>query len=58
MKTKQIDFSNGKVFENIMLAAGPMLVAQVLNAVIREIMGKHRPIPPRARTPSPGIFPI
>lgn len=31
MKTKQIDFSNGKVFENIMLAAGPMLVAQVLN---------------------------
>lgn len=28
---KQIDFSNGKILENIVLSATPMLVAQVLN---------------------------
>lgn len=31
MKAKQIDFSNGRVVENVAFAAVPMLVAQVLN---------------------------
>lgn len=31
MKTRQIDFSNGKILENIIMSATPMLVAQLLN---------------------------
>ncbi len=31
MKTKQIDFSNGRIMENVIRSAAPMLVAQVLN---------------------------
>lgn len=31
MKTRQIDFSSGKILENIIMSATPMLVAQLLN---------------------------
>ena len=31
MKARQIDFSNGKILENIIMCATPMLVAQLLN---------------------------
>lgn len=31
MKAKQIDFSNGRIVEHMVLAAAPMLVAQLLN---------------------------
>lgn len=31
MKTRQIDFSSGKILENIIMSAIPMLVAQLLN---------------------------
>lgn len=37
MKIKQIDFSNGKIIENIFLAATPMLVAQILNLMYNII---------------------
>lgn len=37
MKVKQIDFSNGKILENIFLAATPMLVAQILNLMYNII---------------------
>lgn len=44
MNTKQIDFSNGKVIENIFLAAFPMMVAQILslmyNIVDRIYLGR------------------
>ncbi|WP_294703172.1 MATE family efflux transporter [uncultured Fusobacterium sp.] len=44
MRVKQIDFSNGKILENIFLAATPMLVAQVLslmyNIIDRIYIGK------------------
>lgn len=31
MKSKQVDFSNGRILENIVMCAAPMLVAQLLN---------------------------
>lgn len=44
MKMKQIDFSNGRILENIALSAAPMLVAQLLsllyNIVDRIYIGK------------------
>lgn len=44
MKVKQIDFSNGKILENIFLAATPMIVAQILslmyNVIDRIYIGK------------------
>lgn len=44
MKTKQIDFSNGKIIENIFLSAFPMMIAQILslmyNIVDRIYLGR------------------